>query len=522
MKNIKYKIVAYITIFALALNFTSCSDNLDQVSKGDMSEEEVIAKLSRLELLVKGMYVKYRNTKQGREGITFSALGTDESQQGTWQMKEAPTQPGMDYYNGLLSSTSGEMAAIWDKKCTPVYTAALAIAGLQVNTEDPDKVKTLLGEASFFRGMLMYELSMLWGEIPIWDKTREGELGYKRQPLKDVWEYIINDFKVASNNLPEKWTDDPKRITSGAALAMLGKAYMSAPEETGLRDFSLAKDAFEKIINRYQLVANYEDLFAYDKPFSSESIFELQFNNIWPDCNYWQFDLGSRVANTWFSQGCSFSGYDIALPTKYGYSTVTEGGVWEDGDLRRDVSIRYDFTYDGVTPDDSQTAWLTDELDPHIKKFEDPRTDKNNGNIANMWNSGKNLSLIRLADVILLYAECMNELGQTSDAVTIVNDKVRARAWGGTLPADKKWGAMTQAQFRDNIMDERIRELCFEGWRRYDLIRTGSFVKLIKERNKWAKESGTIQDFHMRYPIPDSEIKNNEDMTEADQNTGYR
>lgn len=56
-------------------------------------------------------------------------------------------------------------------------------------------------------------------------------------------------------------------------------------------------------------------------------------------------------------------------------------------------------------------------------------------------------------------------------------------------------------------MDERLRELCFEGWRRIDLLRTNKFVELIKERNRWAKESGTIQDFHKRYPIPDTEIK---------------
>lgn len=59
-------------------------------------------------------------------------------------------------------------------------------------------------------------------------------------------------------------------------------------------------------------------------------------------------------------------------------------------------------------------------------------------------------------------------------------------------------------------MDERLRELCFEGWRRIDLLRTNKFVELIKERNRWAKESGTIQDFHKRYPIPDTEIKTND------------
>ena len=53
------------------------------------------------------------------------------------------------------------------------------------------------------------------------------------------------------------------------------------------------------------------------------------------------------------------------------------------------------------------------------------------------------------------------------------------------------------------------------------LIRTGKFVELIKERNSWAKKSGTIKDFHMRYPIPDTEIKNNDDISEEDQNPGY-
>ena len=96
--------------------------------------------------------------------------------------------------------------------------------------------------------------------------------------------------------------------------------------------------------------------------------------------------------------------------------------------------MRYDFTYytnkyseDGtfeyVTPDLSKTQWTgtTDELEPHIKKYEDYRTDILSGlGINNMWNSGKNFSMIRYADVLLLHAECLNELGQTSEAVQIV------------------------------------------------------------------------------------------------------
>ena len=119
-------------------------------------------------------------------------------------------------------------------------------------------------------------------------------------------------------------------------------------------------------------------------------------------------------------------------------------------------------------------------------------------------------------------AEALNELGKTSEAVNLVNTTVRTRAFGGTLPADKTWPAgMSQVDFRDQIMDERMRELGFEGWRRMDLIRTGNFVNFVKERNPWANASGTIQEFHKWYPIPESEIKQNDNINEEDQNPGY-
>ena len=111
-----------------------------------------------------------------------------------------------------------------------------------------------------------------------------------------------------------------------------------------------------------------------------------------------------------------------------------------------------------------------------------------------MWNSGKNIPALRYADVLLSYAECLNELGQTAQAVEKVNE-VRNRAWGFSIPADKKWDAgMSQDNFRVKILDERMREFLGENWRRADLIRTGKFVEYIKERNKWAKRSGTTQE----------------------------
>lgn len=537
MKRLFKYTVLYTLMLIFVLSVFSCSDFLNVQPTGSLTEDEVFSKINNVEPLVLGLYTSYRNCRQGRNGL-MPDLGTDETQQGNYQLISSGDQAGMDKYNGQLNPTSTQVAAIWNSRWPVVTAAAKAIYALSLTKDNPKLAAQLTGESCFVRGMVMFELSSYWGKIPIIDMSRTSELGLGPQPLKDVWTYIINDFRTAVNNLPESYDNEPERATKGAALSMLGKAYMSAPVETGLRDFTKADSCFLQVlgISRYHLLSNYADLFRYDNPNNEESIFEFQFNNVYPDPNYWEFDCGSRACDSWFSQGCSFSGYDFLVPTPFTYKDESGGGLWESGDTRKDASIRYDFTYytnkyssngsyQYVKPDLSKTQWTgtTDELDPHIKKFEDPRTDILSGlGINNMWNSGKDLSVIRLADVYLCHAECLNELAKTSEAVEVVNDIVRKRAWGGILPDNMRWNSgMSQDEFRSKIMDERMRELGFEGWRRIDLIRTDKFVQLVKSRNKWANQSGTIQEFNKLYPIPDTEIKTNSDFKPTDQNPGY-
>lgn len=531
------KIYINLMLASLAMwSMTSCSDFLDEKPTGSLTEDEVFSDIENVEPLVTGLYTTFRDCKAGRNGL-MSSLGTDETQQGNFQLISSGDQAGLDKYNGQLNPTSTQVATIWNNRWPAVTSAAKAIYAL-TKTEDSPRAKQLMGEASFIRGMLMYELSMFWGRIPIIDLERTQELGYGPQPEKEVWTYIINDFQTAVADLPESYESEPQRATKGAALAMLGRAYMSAPDSTGLRDYAKADECFQQIINmnRYQLLDNYADLWDYRNINTKESLFEIQFNNTWPNCNYWQFDCGSRACDAWFSQGCSFSGYDFLVPTPFCYKSVSEGGLWEEGDTRRDASIRYDFTYktnkyssDGsyqlVTPDLSKTTWTgtTDELKPHIKKWEDFRTDILSGlGINNMWNSGKNYPMVRYADVLLLHAECLNQLGKTSEAVTLINNTIRKRAFGGKLPAEMAWNTgMSKEECFDKIMDERMRELCFESWRHIDLIRTGKLMELVLQRNQWARESSTMQAFHVHYPVPDTEIKTNEDYKPTDQNPGY-
>lgn len=501
----------------------SCSKFLDERSITKLDENKVYSDVNLVETSLKGIYSNWKAVRTDEQGLIMM-MGTDETQQGAFQMKSDPNKGGLDRFDGNLNATQSHIANQWNIRWPIVNEAAKIIKGLGSGTVTPgSREAKLLGEASFVRGFLDFQLAMYWGEIPIRDLGRETELGLRRQPLKDVWTFIITDLQRAADNCPK--TNDPGRATAGAAWAMLGKAYMAAPMSTGLRDFQKAADCFNKMMGDYSLVP-YKDLWDYNKPNTAESILEFQFNPVSPNNNKIQFQIGSRAVQNFFGDGCYYSGYDKIVPTQYAYSSVDSGGVWEAGDLRREESIRYDFTYYGEKPTLEPLAWEDlgndhDELKAHIKKYEDFRTDKHTENkINNMWNSGKNIPVLRLADIKLCYAECLNELNRTPEAVNVVNE-VRSRAWGGTLPADKKWAAMSKDAFRTDILDERMRELFAEDWRRIDLIRTGKYVTLVKARNKWTKQSGSIQEFNMLLPIPDTEMKLNEDITPADQNPGY-
>ncbi|MDG3581085.1 RagB/SusD family nutrient uptake outer membrane protein [Galbibacter pacificus] len=499
--NIKYKFWVVFLCVAM-LELVSCSEYLEEDPYTSLTEEEVYGNEENLKLLISGLYTQWRNTRQDRSAL-YMVLGSDEGKQGGQQVQENNTQAALDKYNGAMNPFNSTLAGEWNKRWPVISAAAKA-----VHYSPSDELKA---EASFIRASINFELAMLWGPIPIIDLEDMKE---SRQPLSDVFQFIINDLEFASEHLP--LTQDDKRIpTKGAAQALLGKVYMYAPEETGLRDYQKAVDYFDMMIPNYALIPNYKDLFdtRLDQN-TSEVIYAFQFNNMSPDNNMIQHHAGSRAVAD-MDSNTYFGGYDLALPTQYYYETIWEG---QDGDTRREVSIRYDFTLpDGREP---QITWTgqSDELEPHIKKFEDIRTQGE----QNFWYSGGLVYYLRLADILLCKAECLNELGRTGEAINLVNNTVRARAYGGTLPASQAWPSGTsQAEFGSAILDERMRELGFEGWRRMDLIRTGHFVEYVKERNPWAKESGTIQDFHKWYPIPESEIKQNDNINEEDQNPGY-
>ncbi len=184
----------------------SCSDFLDQEPQAAYTQEQVFADLDKIEPLISGLYASWRNTKKDRGGFMFS-LGTDESQQGAFQVQTEAGQAGLDRYNGFLAPSNTALTQQWDSRW-PVYRRCRA-DGVRTDGESTGSgaKKPPDGEASFIRAVLSFEISQYWGEIPVIDFDKLSELGTTRRPLSEVYEFIVADLERAIQFLPETQAD---------------------------------------------------------------------------------------------------------------------------------------------------------------------------------------------------------------------------------------------------------------------------------------------------------------------------
>lgn len=515
-----------ITIWALiAIMSTisySCEDGfLKQDPQTQLSSEQVFETPEGIQSFVYGLYYQWRTTRVNRKGF-YMMLGTDEAQQGEYQVKTTPMQAAFDKYDGYYDSENTSIAEAWNVRWPVAVQASEGLYQIEkrmketTSAEENAQYELFLGQISFYRACILYELTQYWGKLPLPNIVDGVNQAGPRSELKDVYKMIVDDLGVCLSYLSTERSSDGRIPTIWAAKMLLAKVYMSAPVESGYRDFGQAKTLLEDIKSQggFDLEKNYADLFdaskvaGYTPDVSSrEEIFTFYFNNVWPDSNEAQWYVGTRACSS--DPLCMYGGYDLILPTDYCVN------LFEEGDLRKDATIRTDFIYNGKQPS-AAAGFGDDQLKPHFKKYEDSRID----GVKSFYYTGNNMYYFRYADALLMLAECLNEEGNTSEAVNLINTTVRTRAFGGTLPADKAWDpGMSASEFRDKILDERMRELACEGWRRIDLVRTGKFEEYVKVRNRWQKESPTIASCHRLFPVPMVEIKQNPNLA-GDQNPG--
>ena len=362
---------------------------------------------------------------------------------------------------------------------------------------DEDLKNRILGEAHFLRGLYYFILVRYFGDVPLLTEPQVpgDDLRPARTDKNMVYDQIIEDLTAAMNLLPEKSSyssDDLGRATKGAAAGLLAKVHLTLGNWEQVA--SLTREVEEL---GYALNADYADNFDANNENSIESLFEVQYIGDAGE-DFW----GNENQASWTStfMGPRNSGM---VAGGWGWNQPTREFVdaYEEGDLRKDATILYEGgpAFDGMEYDPAYSS-----TGYNVRKFLVTKSIS-----ATYDNSPKNFPVLRFADVLLMQAEALNNLGRTAEAESPLN-RVRARAG---LP---EISGLSQAEMEEAILHERRMELAFEGQRWFDLIRVDNgewglnFLRSIGRLNATEK--------HLLFPIPLKEIESNPNLT---QNPGY-
>lgn len=469
----RYFKISLLSAFLL-LGLGACSDQLEIADPNRLSSEQYYATESQAvaavdaiynALIIDGMY--QRITPVYNDGRS------DEiSSRSPWTF--------LTGFSGFtIPATDAALEIFWAGHYIMVSRANQALEKIPgIADVDNDLKERLLGQAYFLRALAYFNLANVHDKVPLILETPKGaDAFYPSNADVDrakVYEQVKADLQNAISRLPANYSsvtgpdqNQAGRATKGAAQSLLGTVFLYEGDYAG------ALPHFRDVINsnQYSLGSNYADLFSQDAAVERsvpERIFWAEFTTSassdfnWggdPNVNWRQF----LALTPTYSVGDFFDFF----PTRFLYDEMREERT-VDGKL----DPRYHSTLLSYEPADGFTTaygqdWFARgyPADAYfIKKY----TNAVGGTDA--FTAGFNYHIIRYADVLLMYAECLANTGNIGEAAGFVQ-QVRNRA---NLPnREAEFAAFTLTQFMDQLEHERIMELAIEGKRWYDLRRWG-------------------------------------------------
>ena len=486
--KLKYNL---IEIALLGFSFSSCSDFLEQNPQTDLSENDFYKTADDILSAVNGVYSSLQEGDIYGNWYVFGEIPSDNTRN---QLSgSVTTQNEFDQF--YIDTQNSMIANFWKaayKVINRTNTVLGRIDGIEINTELANRYKL---ECKFIRALMYFNLVRVYGDVPLVLKEISISESYDilREPKENVYNQIIADLKEAQD-LPVSYsTAEDGRATQGAAKALLANVYMT------LHKYAEAETILAEIINsgRYSLLENtpgslnidgYKNVFSPVNHNSKEGIFEIQFLK-------GGYGEGSNYANNFAPEN---SGTNVVAVGGTGGNNIPEMDIYnayEEGDLRRDFSMSLGY-YDNR----KNNEWVESR---YVCKFMDVPYQNN--------DASNNYPVIRYADVILMYAEALNQNGKTAEACKYLN-MTRRRGFGyqttETSPVDLQ--TTDKAQFALMVEQERRVELAFENHRWFDLIRTGRAVEVMRSKGFSLNETNLI------CPIPQKQIDVNPKLTQND------
>lgn len=528
MKN-RYKLLNWLLIALLA--FPACNDDyLQEEPKSFLAPENTFVNTKGFDTALTGLYVQLRDEWGWYGGGLMYApmfAGTDLCISGTRHPHFTPFE---DYADNIYGSTT-IVKAYWNWAYKTIGNANLIITATD-NPEvkwdvDTDKQR-VQGEARFIRAYAYRDLITLYGDVPIVDKVEKPfRLDYVRQPVAEVLDFMIEDLKFASQYLPET-TEQEGKLVRAAAQHLLAEIYLyankadlaelSALAVIGSDKFQLMKDRFGnhtgepgdvfsdlfKENNQNRQSGNLETIWAIQQEYNVNGGGEERYTD-WSRRAWVPYY--SKVTGMQLCDSLGGRGLGRLRPLEWWVNS------YENQDMRASkFNIKKEYWYnDPSSPNYGQKVEMTEDLDqngflyPSTTKFNFGKTDADPSYLNNLKDRVK----IRLAETYLLLAEAQLKQDNPGGAAISIN-KLRDRA--GATPVNASDVDM------DYILDERARELFGEYPRRFTLVRTNKLLERVRAMNP--KSQGTIRDYHVLWPIPQTAIDANSGA-ELTQNTGY-
>lgn len=476
MKNVKTLFAAGVIVL---LSASSC--NKDFLELAPISQQNGNNFYKTVEDMKNALSAAYGGLQYG--GLYYSSmhvigdLRSDNTE--ITNPNAGADQLAVDNFQNLV--TNSISSTTWAGHYQAIQSTNIVIEKIQPVAMDENLKSRYTGEAKFLRALMYFNLVRVFGGVPLVTKVinnpQEGYT-YGRESVENVYNQIITDLTDAEASLPYEYTGaDIGRATKGAAMSLLGKVYLTQ------RRWQLAADKLKEVIDnvaltKYQILPTYTGVFGIANENNRESIFEVQFKK-------GATGEGSPFTNQFAPIGSGTAVVSVGNPLGQNIPTEDMSNAYEANDARKAVSMRTSYVLGGNTVAHN-----------YIVKY--------SGVPAASLDSDNNWIVLRYADVLLMYAEALNEIGYVADgpAFTYLNE-IRNRAGLASKTSDNvdlTLRLADQTAFRLAIEQERRVELAFEGHRWFDLVRTNRALEVMTASGK------AMEAHHVIFPIPQTQI----------------
>ena len=530
MKHIKI----YTFSLIVAMLIFSCA-KLDIAPTNDLSADKVFVDLNGYKQAFAKVYGAYALTgNQGPAGngdIQGIDEGTSDFLRLLWCAQELSTDEAVvawgdagiqDFHNMNWSSNNPFLKGLYYRifyqitlandfinQASPANLAARGIAAADQTT-----IAGFVAEARFLRAYQYWVAMDLFGNVPFADENDAiGTFVPEQIPRADLFTFIESELKDLETKLPAPKTNEYGRADQAAAWALLARIYLNAKVYTGVERYSDAISYAKKVIAApYSLIPNYRNLMVADN--------NTNTNEFILTINYDGKKTQSYGGSTFLihaALGGSLSAASQGIDGGW-FGTRTTKALYNLFPQADNIDFRKNFYTTGQTIDIANVTDFSNGV--IVRKFTNLKADGTNG--SDLTFTDTDFPLFRLSEMYLIYAEALVRGGSGGDVTTAVTylNTMLTRAYNGT------GGNISAATFASQdvalkfILDERARELYWEGFRRTDLIRYGLFTT---NGYLWPWKGGVangtaVESDRNLYPIPSNELASNPNLT---QNKGY-